>query len=172
MFAANLVKYISRRASASVGYIIEPLTDAFLCIGAGGNVEQALIGFGVLHDSRRLPLYRKHHRALALFKLFHEVAGPAAEGRQRIPPVPGPCRTHRCWRIDSPHLRTDQGIDRSTLAAVAADSGWRTTAVFGAGFGSEFQRFVRPGRSPTNWELSPARSRLASRLRWSRSQKA
>jgi hypothetical protein len=38
MFAANLVKDISRRASASVGYIIEPLTDAFLCIGAGGNV--------------------------------------------------------------------------------------------------------------------------------------
>ena len=62
MFAANLVKDISRRASASVGYIIEPLTDAFLCIGAGGNVEQALIGFGVLHDSRRLPLHRKGAR--------------------------------------------------------------------------------------------------------------
>ena len=81
MFAANLVKDISRRASASVGYIIETLTDAFLCIGAGGNVEQALIGSGVLHDSRRLPLHRKHHGTLALLKLFHEIAGPAAEGR-------------------------------------------------------------------------------------------
>ena len=30
-----------------MGYVIEPLTDAFLCIGAGGNVEQALIGFGL-----------------------------------------------------------------------------------------------------------------------------
>jgi len=39
MFAANLVKYLSRRASASVGYVIKPLTDAFLCISAGGDVE-------------------------------------------------------------------------------------------------------------------------------------
>ena len=51
MFAANLVKYVSRRASASVGYVIKSLADAFLCIGAGRNVEQALIGFGILHDS-------------------------------------------------------------------------------------------------------------------------
>jgi hypothetical protein len=84
MFAANLVKYLSRRASASVGYVIKPLADAFLCIGAGGDVKQALIGFGILHDGGRLPLYRKHHGALALLKLFHEVAGPAAEGRQRL----------------------------------------------------------------------------------------
>ena len=55
MFAVNLVKYLPRRVSASVGYVIKPLTDAFLCIGAGGNVEQALIGFGVLHEAAAFP---------------------------------------------------------------------------------------------------------------------
>jgi hypothetical protein len=84
MFATNLVKYLSRRASASVGNVIKPLADAFLCVGTGRNVKQALIGLGVLHDSRCLPLHREHHRALALLKLFHEVAGSAAEGRQRL----------------------------------------------------------------------------------------
>jgi hypothetical protein len=96
MFAANLVKDISRRASASVGYIIETLTDAFLCIGAGGNVEQALIGFGVLHDSRCLSLHSEHHGALALLELLHEVAGPATEGCQRLNILPDikPGRSH------------------------------------------------------------------------------
>ncbi|MDR3676564.1 MAG: hypothetical protein P4N24_13820 [Acidobacteriota bacterium] len=33
MFAANLVKYLSRRASASMGYIIQALADRFRGIG-------------------------------------------------------------------------------------------------------------------------------------------
>src|SRR5208282_3037580 len=84
MFAANLVKHVSRRPSASVGYIVEPLTDAFLRIGSGGNVKQALIGFGVLHDGRRFSVHRQHNGAFALLELFHKVAGPAAERRQRL----------------------------------------------------------------------------------------
>ena len=35
--------------------ILQALTDAFLCIGAGGDVEQALIGFGILYDGRGFP---------------------------------------------------------------------------------------------------------------------
>ena len=57
-------------ARASVGYAIKFLADAFLSIGADGNVEQALMGFAVLHDSRRLPLHREHHGALALLSCF------------------------------------------------------------------------------------------------------
>jgi hypothetical protein len=49
MFAADLVKDVSGRASASVGHVIPPLADAFPGIGAGGDVEQSLIGCGVLH---------------------------------------------------------------------------------------------------------------------------
>jgi hypothetical protein len=51
----------------SVGYILEGLTDSFLFIRAGRNVEQTLVGFGVLHDGRRLPVHGKHDGALALF---------------------------------------------------------------------------------------------------------
>src|ERR1700687_5331314 len=84
MSAANLVEYLSCWASTSVGYIIKPLADAFLCVGTGRNVEQVLIGLGVLHDSRCFTLHRKHHWALALLELFHKVAGTSAEGRQRL----------------------------------------------------------------------------------------
>src|SRR5260370_23967064 len=47
--------------SLSFFRLVQALADAFLRISVGGNVEQALIGFGVLHDGRRLPLHRKHH---------------------------------------------------------------------------------------------------------------
>jgi hypothetical protein len=79
MFAANFVKYLSRRASASVGYVIKALADTFLCVGAGRRVEQVLIGLGVLHDSRCLTLHRKRHGALTLLEeLFHEGAGTSS----------------------------------------------------------------------------------------------
>jgi hypothetical protein len=74
MFAADVVEYLSRRASASVGYVIKALADAFRCVGTGRNVEQALISLGVLHDSRCLTLHREYYGALALLELLHEVA--------------------------------------------------------------------------------------------------
>jgi hypothetical protein len=35
-----------------VGHVIKALTDTFHGVGTGRNVEQALIGVGILHDSR------------------------------------------------------------------------------------------------------------------------
>ena len=84
MLGFEIVEKLPRRPDLSFFRVLQPLTDAFLHIGVGGNVEQALVGFGILHDSRCLSLHRKHHRALVLFKLFHEVAGPPPEGRQRL----------------------------------------------------------------------------------------
>src|ERR1700730_5639076 len=84
MFATDVVKYLFGGPSASVGHIIKSLADSLFRIRAGGDVQQALVGFGVLHDSCCLPLYSEHHGALALFQLLHEVAGTAAEGRQRL----------------------------------------------------------------------------------------
>src|SRR5208282_3949937 len=52
MFAANLVKYLSRQASPSVGHVIQALADAFRGIGLRSNVEQSLIGFGVVWEGR------------------------------------------------------------------------------------------------------------------------
>lgn len=54
MLPAKLLKKLSRRASASVGYIIQSLTDRFLFIGAGRDIEQPLIRSHVLNDRRCL----------------------------------------------------------------------------------------------------------------------
>jgi hypothetical protein len=51
--------------------ILQALADAFLGIGAAGNVELALIGICVLHDGRCSPFHRKQHGALGFLELFH-----------------------------------------------------------------------------------------------------
>ena len=51
MLAANLVENVSRQAGATVCYIVQPLANAFLGICARGEVQQPLIGLGILHDN-------------------------------------------------------------------------------------------------------------------------
>src|SRR5580658_1260981 len=80
----KLGEKLSRLPCPSRLHILQTLADTFLFVGAGRKVEQALIGFGVLHDGRRFPVHGKHHRTLALLELFHEVARPAAERGQRL----------------------------------------------------------------------------------------
>src|ERR1700687_1354892 len=84
MLATELLKYFFRRSSTSVSYIIQPLTNGFVIVGAGGNIQQPLVGCRILHDGLRLAVDRKHDGTLALFKLLHEVAGFAAESGQRL----------------------------------------------------------------------------------------
>src|ERR1035441_2538101 len=84
MFPANSVKRFLGRPCAAPGYVIKPLANALVHIGAGGDVEQALIGFGVLHNGLGLALDREHYGPLAFLELLHEVAGAAAEGSQRL----------------------------------------------------------------------------------------
>src|ERR1700722_17853707 len=74
---------VSVAAFALLG-LFEALADALVSVGAGGDVEQALIGSCVLNDGRRPALNRQDYGSLALFELFHKVAGPAAEGGQRL----------------------------------------------------------------------------------------
>src|ERR1700674_1713245 len=84
MLGFELVEKLLRGPSFSFFRVLQALTDAFLCIDAGSDVEQALIGLGILHDGRCLPPHREHHRALALLELLDEVARPSAEGCQRL----------------------------------------------------------------------------------------
>src|SRR5450755_2903245 len=74
---------LPRRADLALFCVLQPLTDALVGVGLGSNVEQALIGFGVLHDGRSLSLYGQHHGALGFLELFHEITRPATERRQR-----------------------------------------------------------------------------------------
>ena len=61
----------------AVGYVIKPLADTLVHIGAGGDVEQALIGFGVLHNGLGLALDREHYGPLAFLELLHSVVAAA-----------------------------------------------------------------------------------------------
>ena len=61
----KLFKKFLRGPNLSFFRVIQALTDAFLRIDTGGNIEQSLIGLGILDDGRRLPLHGEHHRALA-----------------------------------------------------------------------------------------------------------
>src|SRR5436305_14351782 len=84
MHGFELVEKLSRRPDFPLFRLFQSLSNAFLSIGEGSNIEQALVGFSVLHDSRSLPLHGEHHRAPSLLKLLHEVAGTAPKGRQRL----------------------------------------------------------------------------------------
>ena len=56
MFVANLDEYLFCRSGAAMGNVVQTLTDASLSIGASGNVEQTLIGLGVLPAERSLAI--------------------------------------------------------------------------------------------------------------------
>ena len=84
MLAPKLLKYLPGGTSTPMGYIVQPLTNGLLLISGSGNVEQALISFGILHDSRRLAIHGKHYRAFTFFQLLYEVAGLPAKCRQRL----------------------------------------------------------------------------------------
>jgi hypothetical protein len=83
MFAANLVKYLSRRTGTASCDIVQTLTDAFFGVGPGGKIEQTLIGFSILHNGSGFSIDREHHWAFGLLELFHEIAGRPAKRCQR-----------------------------------------------------------------------------------------
>jgi hypothetical protein len=80
----ELVEKLPRGPSLSSFRTLKALPDAFLGVGMRSNIEQSLIGVGVLHDGGRFPLHCEYHGALAFFKLFYEIAGTTPESRQRL----------------------------------------------------------------------------------------
>src|SRR6266436_5813980 len=65
-------------------YVFEALPDALKCIGLRGNVEQVLIGFGILHDRFRLSIDCKNQRFLRFLEVLHELPRIAPECRHRL----------------------------------------------------------------------------------------
>lgn len=68
---------------ASAG-VFEALPDSFASVRLRGDVEQALIGFGILNHGPSLAFDGEHHGALGLLELLHKITGPAAEGGERL----------------------------------------------------------------------------------------
>jgi len=65
-------------------HVVQSLADTLLRVGAGRDIEQALIRFGILDDGGGFALDREHDRAFRLLQLFHEVARRPAKCRQRL----------------------------------------------------------------------------------------
>lgn len=66
MFPAKLVEDLSRRAGATVGYVLQTLANRLLGIRACCDVQQSLISLGVLHHGGGFSFNRQHYRALTL----------------------------------------------------------------------------------------------------------
>jgi hypothetical protein len=73
-----------RGVRATLLYILKALPDSLKSIRLRGNIQQALIGFGILHNRFRLSIDGKHQRSLGLLKLFHEFPRIAPECRHRL----------------------------------------------------------------------------------------
>src|ERR1039458_1550758 len=64
--------------------LLQALADAFSSIGAGSDIEQALIGSRILQDGFSLAFDGEHDGPLVLLELFHEIARAAVESGQRL----------------------------------------------------------------------------------------
>jgi hypothetical protein len=70
MLCSEILEKLPRPPHLPVFRVVQTLTDVFLCIGASGNVEQTLIGFGILHDGRCLPFHGSTTGRLVLLSCF------------------------------------------------------------------------------------------------------
>jgi hypothetical protein len=57
---------------------------AFPRIGTRGDIQQVLVGLGILNHRSRLAVHGKHDRPLALLDLLHEIARPPSKGGQAL----------------------------------------------------------------------------------------
>jgi hypothetical protein len=79
MNAAEEFQSFPRRAHTALFYILKSLPDSLDGIGLRCDVEQALIGFSILHDSFRFAVNGKNQGALGFLKTLHEFARIAPE---------------------------------------------------------------------------------------------
>lgn len=80
MLRADVVEHIAGQPGATVLHVVDPLPDGFEDIGARGDIEKALIGFGVLDDGFGLAFDGQYHWVPALF----EVLMKSPERRRKV----------------------------------------------------------------------------------------
>jgi hypothetical protein len=74
MLGFELVEEFAGRADSSFHNVIKSLADAFMNIGLSRDVEQSLVGGGVLNDGSCLSVDSQHYGALCSPELFDEIA--------------------------------------------------------------------------------------------------
>src|SRR5438270_12211056 len=84
MVAAEHFQSFARRTHTTLLCVFEALPDALKRISLRGDVEQALIGFGILHDRFRLSIDCKNQRFLRSLEVLHELPRIAPECRHSL----------------------------------------------------------------------------------------
>ena len=84
MVAAEHFQSFTRGTYTTLLCVFDALPNSLKCIGLRSDVEQALIGFGVLDDRFRLSIDRKNERFLRFLEMLHELPRIAAERRHRL----------------------------------------------------------------------------------------
>jgi hypothetical protein len=84
MAGFKLGEKLSDWPKLSLSCVLQALTDTLFGVSLRGNIEKALVGFRILHNSRRPSVDREHQWTLALPELLHKDARTSAEGGQRL----------------------------------------------------------------------------------------
>ncbi len=88
MTAPEYFERFARRAHAALLHVFQALADAFLRIRLRGDIQQALIGFGVLYDGFRLSIDAEGERLFCFLAMTHDlrrIAAGSCRGFERRP---------------------------------------------------------------------------------------
>jgi len=66
MIGFELAEKLTSLPASAILRVFQTLPNAFLRISARGNIEQPLIGLGVLHNDRGVPIHGQHQWTLGL----------------------------------------------------------------------------------------------------------
>jgi len=70
MLGSELGEERTGGASLTAPGFFQALADSFSCVCARGDVEETLVGLGILNNGGCLPLNREHYRALRFMELL------------------------------------------------------------------------------------------------------
>jgi hypothetical protein len=79
MFATKQFQRLPRRAHATLLYILNPLADSLEQVRLGGDIEQALIRLGILHNRLGVSVDGEDQRLLGLLEMFDKSTWIAPE---------------------------------------------------------------------------------------------
>jgi hypothetical protein len=79
MAAPEYFQCFARGTHTALLHVFQALADAFLFVCLRGDIEQSLIGFGILHDDFGLSVDGKDERFFRLFEMLRELRRIAAE---------------------------------------------------------------------------------------------
>src|SRR5260370_22760321 len=102
ILCAYFVEHFTCRTGATVRYVFQTLPDAFGGTGVCRQVEQVLVGFGVLYDRGSLPVHRQDNGTLGLPEVLHYFRRMVAERGHRLNvfgDVHERCATSSCYLI-------------------------------------------------------------------------